>query len=99
MELLIELIFELILEGSTEVAKNKKISKWIRYPIAMILILFITAILSLLIFLGFELIFQEDKFAILGGIFFLIISIIFIISLIRNIRKELKIEKNDGGNL
>ena len=34
MDLLIELIFELVMETSIEIAQDKKVKKWIRYPIA-----------------------------------------------------------------
>ena len=40
MEFIIECILELLLEGSIEVLPNKKISKWIRYPLAIFVILF-----------------------------------------------------------
>ncbi len=95
MELLLEIIFDLILEGSVEVAKNRKISKWIRYPLVVLISLFIIAIIGLLTVIGFALIFKgENRYAKLGGILFLIFDIILIISAIKNIKKEIKIEKS-----
>ena len=32
MDFIIELVMELLLEGSIEISSNKKVSKWIRYP-------------------------------------------------------------------
>ena len=40
MEYLFEFIAELLLEGSLEISKNKKISKWIRYPLLITISLF-----------------------------------------------------------
>ncbi len=94
MELLLEIIFELIVEGSAEVAKNKKISKWIRYPIVVLIFLFIITIIGLLTFIGFALIFKGDRYAKLAGILFLIFDIILIISAIKNIKKEFEMKKS-----
>ena len=52
MDLLIEIILELILEGSIEISSNKKVPKWIRYPLIFIITaLFLTIIIGIL-FLG-----------------------------------------------
>jgi len=93
MELLLEIIFELIVDGSEEVAKNRKISKWIRYPIVFLMSLFIIAVIGLLTFIGFALILKGDIYAKLGGILFLIFDIFLIISAIKNIKKEIKMKK------
>lgn len=94
MELLLEIIFDLIVEGSAEVAQNRKISKWIRYPVVVLISLFIIAIIGLLTFISFALIFKGDRYAKLAGILFLIFDIILIISAIKNIKKEIKMGKS-----
>ncbi len=93
MEVLFEIIFDLIIEGSAEVAKNRKINKWIRYPAVVIISLFIIAIIGLLTFISFALLFKGDRYAKLTGILFLIFDIVLIISSIKNIKKELKMGK------
>ncbi len=93
MELLLDIIFELIVEGSVEVAKNRKISKWIRYPLVVLISLFIIAIIGLLTFVGFALVFEGEIYAKLGGILFLIFDIILIISAVKNIKKEIEMKK------
>ena len=40
MDFLIELIGDVLIEGSFELATNKKVSKWIRYPILSLFIIF-----------------------------------------------------------
>ncbi len=94
MELLLEVIFDLIVEGSAEVAKNRRISKWIRYPIVVLISLFIIAVIGLLTFMGFAIIFKGDRYAKLAGILFLIFDIILIISAIKNIKKEIEMKKS-----
>ncbi len=79
METIIEIILELILEGSLDISGNKKISKWIRYPIAGLLILFFAAIILLLIVVGLTSLKDNLWFGILllgVGIFMLIATII-----------------------
>ncbi len=94
MELLFEIIFELIVEGSTEVAKNKKISKWIRYPIIAILSLFIISVIGLIAFVGIVALLKNDMNQKVAGILLLIFDIVLIVSGIIYIKKEIKKRKN-----
>ena len=52
MDLLFEIIVDLLFEGSLEICTNKKISKWIRYPILIVLISFFTIVTSIIFILG-----------------------------------------------
>lgn len=83
MDELIEIALDLIIEGGLEISGNKKINKWIRYPIiALISLFFLTVIIGLLVF-GILIL----KQTILGGIFIIIISIVLIISSIIKFKK------------
>lgn len=79
MEYIFEFILELVLDSGIKASKNKKISKWIRYPLIIIISLFFIGVIGL-IFLAGILIFKTNKFAsiflILIGVFMLIMSII-----------------------
>lgn len=79
MEYLFEFVLELILEGSIEVSKNRKIPKYIRYPLIAIIILFFLAVIGL-IFLTGILVVKENIFVgiifILLGLYLSIMSII-----------------------
>lgn len=46
MDFVFEIILELILEGSIEIGANKKVSKWIRYPLLLIAAMFYFAVIS-----------------------------------------------------
>lgn len=79
MDFIFELIVELLVEGSFEVSSNKKLSKWIRYPILFLLILFFATIILGVLFLGFILLPNNILAAIcmiLLGLFMLIGSIV-----------------------
>lgn len=75
MEIIFEFIVELLLEGSIEVSSNKKISKWIRYPLIFLLVLFFLSIISLLIIVGISI---YNK-SILGSLIMIAIGILFLI--------------------
>lgn len=88
MEFILEFIFECILEifveGGMEVGSNKKISKYIRYPILFLLVIFFLGVISLILFIGIS-IFKESTLCSV-----IIISVAFII-LIEVIVKFIKI--------
>ena len=52
MEFLIELLIELIIEGSIEISENEKVSKWIRYPLIVLIILVFTVIIFGILIIG-----------------------------------------------
>lgn len=81
MEFILEFIFDLVLE----IAKDKKIKKWIRYPLAFVLFLFIIAVIGTIFFVGIMFIFDEEINVKLAGILFIIFDIILIISAIKKI--------------
>ena len=80
MDWLFEFILELVLESGIEASKNKKISKFIRYPIIFIITFFYLSIIGLIIVVGISIL----KDTILGGISLILIGLlIFIISFIK----------------
>lgn len=91
MEYLIEAILDLILEGSIEISKNKKVPKWIRYPLIVLLCLFFMIVILGLLILG---IYFLDK-NIFIGLLFMLISIILGIGIFIKFRKEYKEKKNE----
>lgn len=79
MDDLIEILLELIIDGSIELLPNKKVPKWIRIIISLFLISIIIGIIVLGIIL-----FKES---ILGGSIILLVGIILLIGAIIKIRK------------
>lgn len=83
MEFLLELLLELIIEGSISLSTNKKVSKIIRYPLIILIILFFSAILIGLLWLGI-LIWKSNHYA---SLFIIIVDIILIISFFYRFKK------------
>ena len=52
MDDLLEFILELILEGGIKLSSNKKVTKWIRYPLILIVFIIYIAIITLMFLLG-----------------------------------------------
>ncbi len=76
MEFILEFLLELLVEGVTLLVGNKKISKWIRYPLWAIIVLLFIFVIGLLFFLGIVLLPKNIGFSIfLTGNLFLIMSI------------------------
>ena len=97
MDLLIEIILELILEGTIEISSNKKTPKWIRYPLTVIIVLFISIIIIGIFYLGI-IIYKEN---ILFSLILILFGIIFLISGINKFKKqylEKKVSNNDNHN-
>ena len=78
MDLLFEILIELILEGSLELSKSRKVPIWIRIPLIILIILFFLFAISMVFLAGF-LLYKENKivsiFMLLIGVFLVIMSI------------------------
>lgn len=83
MDFIIELVIELLLEGSIEISSNKKVSKWIRYPLILFIVTMFVGIILLMLYLSFSLL---NKNA-LAAILILIISVFMLISAINKLKK------------
>lgn len=83
MDFIIELVIELLLEGSIEISSNKKVSKWIRYPLILFIVTLFAGIILLMLYLSFSLL---NKNA-LAAILILIISVFMLISAINKLKK------------
>lgn len=85
MDILIEILIELIFEGSSELLKNKKVPKWIRIIIASIFV----SLLCALIVLGILIL----RKSIIGGIIIIVFGLFLLIGSIIKIRNHLKNNK------
>lgn len=89
MDLIYEIILEIIFEGTLELSSNKKVPKFIRYPLIFILFLLISIIIVGIFILGIS-IYNEN--AIISLI--LLISSIALLNGAINKFKNLYLEKN-----
>lgn len=88
MDMLIEALIELIFDNSLELAKNKKISKWIRYPLIILIILFIVGIIGCLMSVGVVMILSKERPQMIIGELIILLAIIFSTIIIKNINKR-----------
>lgn len=86
MEMILEVVVELLLEGGTAACANKKISKWIRYPILAILILLFAAVVGLFLFAGVMMTAENP----VTGISLMIVGLAMLIGVIVKVRRYRK---------
>lgn len=84
MEFLIEVLIDLILEGSIYLSTNKKVPVFIRYFLIFFIVLFFVTIIGGLFVLGIVISYQNK----VAGLFIIIISLIFLILCILEFRKK-----------
>lgn len=80
MEYIFEILLELVLEGSVEVSKSRKVPKYIRYPLIVLIALFFIAVLGLIFFGG---ILALKKNVLVGIALILLGSLLLIMSVIK----------------
>ena len=90
-EFIIELIFELIMDGSVSICKSKKVSKWIRYPLIFLVSLISLGFVGIVLVTAFDM--MDDS--IIGGLAILAIAIFFLVCMIREIIKTYKEKKSE----
>ena len=70
-----ELLFELLFEGSLALSINRRVPKWIRYPLILLIILFFLFVIGCLFLIGIF-IYTENK---LVGILFVVLAVFILI--------------------
>lgn len=94
MDDLLEFIFEVIFEIGEEVSSDKKISKWIRYPIMILMGIFYIGVIGLLFVVGLSAL----KENLLFGLFLIGLALFFAIGLFVKFRKMYNLKINGGSN-
>lgn len=95
-EIVIDFIVSIFIDNTDKIIKNKKISKWIRYPVIFIAIVLSSLITITPIILGIVLL---DK-NITASVIFILIGTVFTLLMIYEIKKIIKekmIEKEENG--
>lgn len=85
MDLVIDFIVEIILEGIVELIQNKNISRWIRYPLLIAISIFYIFIFSVLVMILPDA-FKENIYI---GIVLLCLEIVLLIGVIYIVRKSI----------
>jgi hypothetical protein len=86
--MLFEFLFDILLEGSVEAAKDKKLSPWIRIPCLVLVLIMTAAVIGGLAFLGIYMLTSHSDATDAGmGIFCLAVDLILILGAIREYKK------------
>lgn len=85
-----ELLFDLLFEGGMEVAKNRKITKWIRYPVAAVLLLFLIGVIGFMGVAGIALLLSKESKMIFCGVVLIVIDSFLILSGTKKVRNHLR---------
>lgn len=86
MDFIIEFILELVIEGGIEIGSNKKVSKWIRYPILALVIVFYLALITMLIFIGITVV--KEQF--ITAVAFWLVALLLLIGTLYTFNKKYK---------
>lgn len=84
MELLVEFVLSIVLEGCMEAGKSSKIPKYVRYPLLVIVVLFFTAVIGVTFFAG-SLAIQKN---IVAGIALFLLGLFMLTACIVKFKKE-----------
>lgn len=93
MDDLIEFILELLLEGGVELGSNKKVTKWIRYPLIFIISILFLLVVALIFYLGIWI--YKESIAL--SIAFIILSVAMLYGSINKFKK-IYLEKKENNN-
>ena len=93
MEFIIELIAELVIEGTFELSKNIKTPKWLKYPLIFLVIAFFIAVIGIIFTLGLVVL-KENTII---GLLLIIISIAFTVYCIAKFI-DIYIKRNPNGD-
>ena len=83
MEFLMELVLELLFEGSVEASRNKNLPKPVRYLAGGFIAIWVLAIISVIFLLGMDVI-KENR---AGGITLIAVSLAFTVFCVLKFRK------------
>lgn len=94
MDFVFELLFELIFDSTIEIARNAKVSKWVRYPSIVLISLFILGIIVAVGYAGvYILIKHEDSAQLAAGFVLVVLDALLILSCVRKVFKQVKKHK------
>lgn len=83
MDIVLEFFLELIVDGGIEASGNKKLSRWIRYPLIALVVLFFGAVIAMMFYLAFGLSSDEP----VASVIFPLLGLFFLVGTVLKFRK------------
>lgn len=94
MDIILELFLELIADGVMEASGNKKLSRWIRYPLMALVVLFFGAVIALVFYLALGLSSNEP----VASIAFSVLGLFLLVGTVLKFRKLYFAKRSDKGS-
>ena len=83
MDIVLEFFLELIVDGGIEASGNKELSRWIRYPLIALVVLFFGAVIAMMFYLAFGLSSDEP----VASVIFSLLGLFFLVGTVLKFRK------------
>ncbi len=94
MDILFEFFLELIVDGVIETSGNKKLSRWIRYPLIALVVLFFGAVIALIFYLALGLSSDEP----VASVILLSLGLLLLVGTVLKFRKLYFAKRSDNGS-
>lgn len=94
MDIVLEFFLELIVDGGIEASGNKKLSRWIRYPLIALVVLFFGAVIAMMFYLAFGLSSDEP----VASVIFSLLGLFFLVGTVLKFRKLYFVKRTDNGS-
>ena len=94
MDILFFFFLELIVDGVIETSGNKKLSRWIRYPLIALVVLFFGAVIALIFYLALGLSSNEP----VASVIFSLLGLFLLVGTVLKFRKLYFVKRTDNGS-
>lgn len=94
MDIVLEFFLELIVDGGIEASGNKKLSRWIRYPLIALVVLFFGAVIAMMFYLALGLSSNEP----VASVAFSSLGVFLLVGTVLKFRKLYFAKRADNGS-
>ena len=94
MDIVLEFFLELIVDGGIEASGNKKLSRWIRYPLIALVVLFFGSVIAMIFYLAFGLSTHEP----MASACFFLLGLFLLVGTVLKFRKLYFAKRADNGS-
>lgn len=94
MDIILGFFLELLVDGVIETSGNKKLSRWIRYPLILLVVLFFGAVIAIVFYLAFGLSAEEP----VASVILSLLGLLLLVGTVLKFRKLYFAKRTDNGN-
>lgn len=89
MDMILELLLELAVDGGIELSGNRKLSRWIRYPLIALVCLFFGSVIALVLYMGIS-VYPEEP---LASVLLCLLGLFLLVGTVLKFRKLYLVKK------